>query len=62
MKQLIELFILWNFRCLQKCFNNSKKKRKMIIITKEKIEDQFEFFQYLNNANILKNLNSVQTI
>jgi len=40
------------------CITNSKKKRKMMTSTKEKIEDQLELIQYMNNAKILKHLNN----
>ena len=48
--QILELFCLKNMFFMQACFNNGKKKRKVLTLTKEKYEDYMDVHKFFNNT------------
>ena len=48
-KYYLELLILYNFSFMAPCFQNGKRKRKMIEIAQENIDEQFDYTLFFKN-------------
>jgi hypothetical protein len=48
-KYYLELLILYNFSFMAPCFQNGRRKRKMIEIAQESIDEQFDYTLFFKN-------------
>ena len=49
--------MLKQFACMKPCITNGKKKRKLLDLTKNKIEESLEYMQFYKNSRLIEHLN-----
>lgn len=50
--------MLKQFACMKPCITNGKKKRKLLDLTKNKVEESLEYMKFYKNSRLIEHLNT----